>query len=289
MDFVMPEYISLKDHASYDERWLQDKINENPSLLGLGDLNVRDRERRQPSAGRLDLLLTSPESDTRYVVEIQLGATDESHLIRTIEYWDIERRRFPKYEHIAVIVAEDITSRFLNVIGLLNRTILLIAIQLKAVQIKDTMTLVATQVVSLLPHEADEEDEAETVDRAFWERQTSQSALEICDQIVKMIGTLVADIQAKYTRHYVGLTGPSGVRNFVTLNPRKGGYVVANFKIPFDEDIDKAIDDSNLDKVPYEQRLKLFRARIRKTDLDENQEVIMKLIQNAHERTASGA
>ena len=173
MDFVMPEYISLKDHASYDERWLQDKINENPSLLGLGDLNVRDRERRQPSAGRLDLLLTSPESDTRYVVEIQLGATDESHLIRTIEYWDIERRRFPKYEH--------------------------------------------------------------------------------------------------------------------TLNPRTGGYVVANFKIPFDEDIDKAIDDSNLDRVPYEQRLKLFRARIRKTDLDENQEVIMKLIQNAHERTASGA
>ncbi len=26
------------------------------------------------------------ESDTRYEVELQLGATDESHLIRTIEY-----------------------------------------------------------------------------------------------------------------------------------------------------------------------------------------------------------
>ena len=30
---------------------------------------------------------------------------DESHIIRTIEYWDIERRRYPQYEHVAVIVA----------------------------------------------------------------------------------------------------------------------------------------------------------------------------------------
>jgi len=45
------------------------------------------------------------ESTRRYEVEIQLGATDESHIIRTIEYWDIERKRYPQYEHTAVIVA----------------------------------------------------------------------------------------------------------------------------------------------------------------------------------------
>jgi hypothetical protein len=32
-----------------------------------------------------------------------LGATDESHIIRCIEYWDIERRRYPAYEHCAVL------------------------------------------------------------------------------------------------------------------------------------------------------------------------------------------
>lgn len=41
-------------------------------------------------------------------------------MIRTIEYWDIERKRYPQYEHCAVIIAEDITSRFLNVIQLFN-------------------------------------------------------------------------------------------------------------------------------------------------------------------------
>ena len=50
------------------------------------------------------------KSLTRYEVEIQLGATDESHLIRTIEYWDIERRCYPQYEHVAVIAAEDVPA-----------------------------------------------------------------------------------------------------------------------------------------------------------------------------------
>ena len=50
-----------------------------------------------------------------------MGATDEAHIIRTIEYWDLERTRFPQYEHVAVLVAEDVTSRFLNVVALFNK------------------------------------------------------------------------------------------------------------------------------------------------------------------------
>ena len=76
---------------------------------------VKDRERPQPHAGRLNLLLQDTDSSRRYEVEIQLGRTDEGHIVRTIEYWDIERKRYPQYDHCAVIVAEDITARFLNV------------------------------------------------------------------------------------------------------------------------------------------------------------------------------
>lgn len=60
------------------------------------------------------------DTNGRYEVEVQLGSTDESHIIRTIEYWDIERKRYPQYDHTAVIVAEDITSRCLNVISLIR-------------------------------------------------------------------------------------------------------------------------------------------------------------------------
>lgn len=94
LKYAKPERISLKDHPDFNERWLQDRIGEDPSLLGLGDLVLKDRERIQPHAGRLDLLLQDAESNKRYEVEIQLGKTDEAHVIRAIEYWDIERKRY---------------------------------------------------------------------------------------------------------------------------------------------------------------------------------------------------
>src|SRR6266446_4785817 len=126
MDFTKFEAVSIKTHPELDEKWVQARIAEDPSILGLGDVVLKDKERPQPKAGRLDLLLQEIESNRRYEVEVQLGPTDETHIIRTIEYWDIERRRFPQYEHTAVIVAEDITSRFLNVISLFNGMIPLV-------------------------------------------------------------------------------------------------------------------------------------------------------------------
>ena len=131
MEYVKAKRIILKTHPQYTEKWVQEKLAADPSLLGLGDLVLRDKERLQPRAGRLDLLFQAADEKRRYEVELQLGQTDESHIIRTIEYWDIEKRRYPLYDHVAVIVAEDITSRFLNVVSLLNGRIPIIAIQMQ--------------------------------------------------------------------------------------------------------------------------------------------------------------
>ena len=68
-----------------NEKWVQDRISEDPAILGLGDL-----ENAQP--GRLDLL-QDPKTDHRYGNSTR---TDESHIIRTVEYWDIERKRYPR-------------------------------------------------------------------------------------------------------------------------------------------------------------------------------------------------
>jgi hypothetical protein len=102
-------------------------------------------------------------------VEIQLGKTDESHIIRTIEYWDLERKRYPQYDHVAVLVAEGITSRFLNIISLFNGYIPLIAIQLNAIQIRSLITLVFTLVFDQrLGYANEEEEEQEVTDRLYW-------------------------------------------------------------------------------------------------------------------------
>lgn len=135
--YLKPDRVQLKNHPEFNEKWVQKLIADDPSILGLGDLVLRDVERMQPRAGRLDLLLQDPDTQRRYEVELQLGPTDESHIIRTIEYWDIEKKRYPQYDHCAVLIAEDITSRFLNVISLFNGTMPLIAIQMQALIVGD--------------------------------------------------------------------------------------------------------------------------------------------------------
>lgn len=110
LKYEMLSPLTLKGHAKLNEKWVQDRIADDPQILGLGDVILKDRERNQPRAGRLDLLLQEADGNRRYEVEIQLGKTDESHIIRTIEYWDVERKRYPQYDHTAVIVAEEITS-----------------------------------------------------------------------------------------------------------------------------------------------------------------------------------
>jgi len=65
LKYVKPERIFLKRHPDLDERWVQDRIAQDPSILGLGDLSLKDKERNQPHAGRLDLLLQETDSNRR--------------------------------------------------------------------------------------------------------------------------------------------------------------------------------------------------------------------------------
>ncbi len=137
----------------------------------------------------------------RYEVEVQLGATDETHIIRTLEYWDIERKRYPQYDHCAVLIAEDITSRFLNVIALFNGTIPLIAIQMQALRVAGKLTLVFTRVMDELSRDlVDEDEEAEAfpADRSYWEAKASKPMLGLTDKLLEAAKQLDAESRASF-------------------------------------------------------------------------------------------
>ena len=282
-ELTMPKDVSLKNHPTLNERWLQDRLDENPELLGLGDVVVRDSERIQPSGGRLDLLLEDREQGTRYEVELQLGAMDESHIIRTIEYWDIERRRYPQYEHVAVIVAEDVTSRFLNVISLLNGQIPLIAIQIKGVEVGGAFTLIATRVVDLVRLGTEEEDEGKPADRSNWEDYASAASMQTFDGLLEMIRKSYPGVEPKYNKSFIGLTSDRQVRNFVTWNPVKSLYVLTGFRIPQNEHTTTRLDESGLAVVPYDLKYGYYRVRVRLNDLDEHRELFHDLIREAYD------
>jgi hypothetical protein len=282
MKFEKAVPISLRTHATFNEKWLQERLVEDPSLLGLGDLEVKDVERRQPRAGRLDVLLTDPETHTRYEVEIQLGPTNEAHIIRTIEYWDIEKSRYPQYEHVAVLVAEDITSRFLNVLALFNKAIPLVAIQMHALEVGGVFTLQATTVVDLMPLGTDEEDEAgQATDRSYWLKRASESSIAAADALLKLVNEVTGDSLAlKYNKHYIGLSRGGVADNFTTFRARKD-YVIAEFRIPRADDLSTIVEDSGVDSLPYDKRWGRYRLRVTKGEVEKHRDLLVDLIVRA--------
>jgi hypothetical protein len=222
--YVKHSRIYLRD-TEYTEKWLQDRIAEDPSILGLpGDLELLDRERRQERAGRLDLLLQDPESERRYELELMLGALDESHIIRAIEYWDIERRRYPAYEHVAVVVAEDVTGRFLNILSLLAGTIPLVVLQCNALQVEGKLVLDFVKVIdqTSLRRDDEEEGQANPATREYWQGRVGDQILATCDKVVAIVNeSTKTKFSANYNRQYIGLSDGTRSRNFVYVHPKK--------------------------------------------------------------------
>ena len=282
LEYVEHQHLWLKTNPDYDEGWLRDRIYDNPKILGLGDLEVRDVERRQPGGGRLDLLLQDAETDHRYETEIQLGATDETHIIRSIEYWDIERKRFPQYEHSAVLIAEDITSRFLNVIGLLNSSVPLIAIQLNAVRVGESISLVFTTVLDRLTLGPAYEDEAtyEPKDRSWWENSASTSTLALVDGLMETLIDIDSSLSLNYTKYYIGIRQFERTNNFALFRPKKA-HMLLDLKIVITDEISELIETSGLVLNAKEggtrQRLSL-----RQIDIDENGEILSELLKLAY-------
>lgn len=283
LTYAKPERVFLKGHAEYGEKWVQERIAEDPSILGLGDLVLKDKERIHPNAGRLDILCQDAESNRRYEIEIQLGKSDESHIIRTIEYWDIERKRYPQYDHVAVIVAEDITSRFLNVVGLFNGFIPIVAIQMQAFRFGDNISLVFTTVLNEMRLGLVEDDEAvaDVTDRSYWEKRASKQTLAVTDSLFNIVSAFAPDLSLKYNKFYIGLAKDGQPNNFAIFRPKKD-WVWFEPKLDKDEATQAKLEEAGLDVVEYDSRGGRYRIRIGKNDVSKHEPLIRSLLKEAY-------
>lgn len=283
INLIQPEKVNLRDHPILTESWLQDVIAKNPEIIGLGELILKDKERMQLRAGRLDILLQDPEINKRYEVEIQLGKTDESHLIRTIEYWDIERKRYPQYEHCAVIIAEEITSRFLNVIGLFNGTIPLIAIQLTAYKNGDDYFLTFNKILDEmnLGLVDDDEEVSEVTDRNYWETQKGiPKTVKIVDESLLLIKEVLPGYELKYNKFYIGLAKNGRADNFIIFRALKL-FTRMEIRLDKDEELERKIENSGIDLMDYDKRNSRYRLKITLNDLKNHKEFLQDLVKKA--------
>ncbi|MDV2362330.1 DUF5655 domain-containing protein [Vibrio cholerae] len=281
--YTKPEKVNLKNDPSYNEKWVQNIIAEDPSILGLGDLILKDKERAHSGAGRLDLLCQDSESNKRYEIEIQLGKTDESHIIRTIEYWDLEKKRYPQYEHAAVIIAEEITTRFLNVINLFNGSIPLVAIQMQAFKVGDQISLIFTTVLNEIKRGLVDEEVYEITDRTYWEKRASKSTLEMTDELITLIKTLDQDLEPKYNKFYIGLAKNAGqINNFVIFRPKKD-WVRLEPRLAKSDEIQSKLEEAGVDVMDYDSRWGRYRIRLSKTDLKKHENLLLDLLNRAYQ------
>ena len=110
------------------EQSLAERISEDPTVLGLGDLDLKRASWR---SRQISLLLASPAESVLFVVELQLGPTDDRHVIRVVERWLNERKRQRMNRCSAVLVAEEIAPRYVNILELISRGVPLLALEME--------------------------------------------------------------------------------------------------------------------------------------------------------------
>lgn len=267
-----------------NEAWLQQQVLADPSLLGLGDLHVIQREKIQLSGGRIDFLMADFENETRFEIEVMLGAVDESHIIRTIEYWDVERQRYPSLEHRAVIVAEEITSRFFNVIRLLNRAVPIMAIQLSAFQFDDHVVLQFIRVLDTAEFAADPDDEVavEPASRAHWEAKKKPELLAVVDSIAALAPTKNGEPKITYNRGHIAL-GTSGY-NFCWFYPRKVAWhcaMVVKVSLERRLEIIDSLEEAGLEAVSHGRSG--IRLNLKLSEIEAHRDAIAELLRSAEE------
>lgn len=250
--------VSIRE-AGFDEYWLQDQIWNNPAALGLGDLDALSKERRQNSGGRLDVLLKDPQDDSMYEVEVMLGETDETHIIRTIEYWDNEKRRWPQRQHYAVLVAESITRRFFNVIHILSHSVPIIAIQAALLESNGKRTLFFTKVLDTFEEVDDGSSVIDIeVNRDYWIKKAKWT-VETADVLLNLVREELNEPRLTYLKNYIAIN--VGRNNYFWLHKRSSNKSLLGFRIAahLAEDAQRILDEA---KISFTKKPKALQVTI---------------------------
>lgn len=195
------EEISLKEHSIIKERHIQDIIADNPKILGFkGDLTPLGKEMRQKDGRRLDLLFKDKNSSKMYEVEIQLGQLDESHLSRAVGYWNVEQKKNPLCEHSAVVIAEKIGDRMLDLIKLLKEDVPIIVIKMTASEKEKGIICLKFERIDLNKSNDTTDDNGD----AIKDDKASETASKEVNKIYGFLKEIDRSMKINYTKNYIG-------------------------------------------------------------------------------------
>ena len=176
-----------------------------------------------------------------------------------------------------MIIAEEITARFFNVISLFNGFIPIMAIQLSAIEVEEAVTLVFTTVLDRTTLGLEEDDEKdEPADRNYWLSRGSPETLAVTDELHHIIQEVDPGVQLKYNKHYIGLAHSGIPSNFAVFRPRKS-RVIVQFRIPRSEEITQRLEDAGMDILTYDAKYGNYQLRVDQEDIGTHKDLLRDL------------
>jgi hypothetical protein len=261
-------------NAGKDEYWLQDLIYENPRILGLGELIPVSKEKRQSTGGKLDILLKSPEDNAMYEIEVMLGETDPSHIIRTIEYWDLEKRRYPQRQHFPVLIAETFNRRYFNVIQILSLNVPMIAIQADLLEVSGQKIINFTKILDIYEEQA-EDDETSVVNETTWSSSANWT-LQTAKELLSIINSTGQILKLNFTQSYVALINSKGNAYWLYKRTEPKSYL--GFKEKDDEKTEAIKNILDKSAVPFTyNKYQEFLIVVDKEFVKKNKEIFVKV------------
>ena len=175
---------------------------------------------------------------------------DESHIIRTIEYWDNVKRKWPNRSHTAVLVAEEITNRFFNVVHLLGMAVPIIGIQASVVQVGEAKGLRFTKVIDSYEEPEEEETPQKPYDEKHW-TDNYPGTLACARWYKGILEEAYGDIPTKYFESYISLSVAGTARVWVTKRKSDRAFIEMKHG---EENFQEAVDHLNQEGISFGTR-----------------------------------
>ncbi|MDQ3019665.1 MAG: hypothetical protein M3R36_03715 [Bacteroidota bacterium] len=291
MTYKKHQKLNLKDNPNYDEAFIKSKIIEDPSILGLGkNLKTISSELMTNKGGRIDLILEDQDTDInkKYIVELQLGKTNESHIIRTIEYWDLYRNKFKNSEYIAVIIAEEITNRFFNVISLFNKSVPIIAIQLNALNVDEHLILHFTKIldesnIGMLDFDnSGQAYEPITSESFINENRIPKEMMDLSNDFFKLAKEIDPALTPNYTKGYMGVQKGDRINNFFIIKPKKK-FIKPIIYLSNIEDWSQRLIEKEIEIVNKDHIKGSINLRLTSSDFENVKEILKEMLKQSYE------
>jgi hypothetical protein len=118
--------VSTVSELGKDEAWLQGWLKEQPSRMGLGELEVTDGAADDED----DRSFVATDDQRCLSVDVRLGEMDASHGFQLLDNWARNRVRHPDKTHVAVLVTERTGERYRATLQTLSEHLPLVVVEL---------------------------------------------------------------------------------------------------------------------------------------------------------------